>query len=192
MALHDVSTGTQTHWEIDPENTTVEFSVGKSRLLRVRGQFRRVRGSAVAYGDPHDNTQRVTQAFGGVPGGYSNATIEVEIDAASIDTGFKMRDWHLRTTEFLKVKRFPTLTFQSARVEDLGQDRLRVFGELTIRGITRKVALEATVEHRDSERAQITASTVLDRRDFKIGPKPMGLLVGNDMAVHAALVLRAR
>jgi len=186
MALYDhpqagTRTGSQTHWEIDPEHTTVTFTIGKSRLHRVRGQFRRVRGSAVAYGDPHDES-----------GGYSSATIEAEIDAASVDTGITIRDWHIRTAQFLKVKRFPTLTFQSARVEDLGQDRLRVSGELMIRGIARRVAFDATVEQRDSERAQITASTVLDRRDFKIGPKPMGLLVGNDLAVQVELVLLAR
>jgi polyisoprenoid-binding protein YceI len=180
MALHNhpqagTRTTPQTHWEIDPENTTVEFTIGKSRLNRVRGQFHHVHGSAVELDDQPNS-----------------ATIEVEIDAASVDTGIRMRDWHLRTAQFLKIKRFHTISFRSACVQELGQDRLQVFGELTIRGIVRKVTLDATVEHRDSERIQITASTVLDRRDFKIGPKPMGLMVGNDIAIQVALVLHAQ
>lgn len=185
MALHDhPQTGTltapQTHWEVDPENTTVEFAIGTSRLYRVRGRFRRVRGSVVEDGNPQDES-----------GGHTSATIEVEIDAASIDTNFKIRDWHLRTAQFLKVKRFPTISLGSARTEELGQDRFRVSGELSIRGVTRQIALDATVEHRDGQRIQIIASTVLDRRDFKIGPKPVGLVVGNDVAVQIALALRA-
>jgi polyisoprenoid-binding protein YceI len=175
MALHDISSTRQTHWEIDPERTIVEFTVGKSRLHRVRGGFGRVRGSAVTFGD-----------------GTGDAAIGVEIDTASIDTGFKVRDWHLRTGEFLGARRFPTISFESTRVEDLGQDGLRIVGELTIRGITRQIALDAAVEERDGERARVTAHTVLDRRDFKIGPKPMGLVVGNDVAVQIALALRAR
>ncbi len=175
MALQDVVTGTQTHWEIDPENTSVEFTIGRFPILRVRGHFVRVRGSAVAHA--------YSPAY---------ATIEVEIDAASIDTGIKMRDAHLRTAGFLDVERFPTITFRSTRVEDLGQDRLRVFGQLTIHGMTRQVVLDATVEHRDSEHAKITATTVLDRRDLTIGPKAMGLMVGNDVAAQITLELRAQ
>jgi polyisoprenoid-binding protein YceI len=175
MALHDISSTPRARWEIDSENTTIEFAIGKSPLQRVRGRFRGVRGSVLTAGDK-----------------VGDATIHVEIDATSIDTRFKLRDWHLRTGEFLGTRRFPTITFESSHVEDLGQDRLRVVGDLTIRGITRQIALDATVERRDGERARVTARTVLDRRDFKIGPKPMGLVVGNDWKVQIALELHAR
>jgi polyisoprenoid-binding protein YceI len=172
MALHDISSTPRARWEIDSENTTIEFAIGKSPLQRVRGRFRGVRGSVLTAGDK-----------------VGDATIHVEIDATSIDTRFKLRDWHLRTGQFLAVKRFPTITFSSTRVEERGQDELRVFGNLTIRGITRQIALDATVVQRDAESARVTAQTVFDHRDFMIGPKLMGLVVGNDVAVEITLVL---
>ena len=175
MALHDISSTPWTQWEIDPENTSIEFSIGKSPLHRVRGRFHGVRGWVVAPGD------RV-----------NDANVQVEIEAASIDTRFKVRDWHLRTGQFLKVNRFPTISFMSTRVDDLGQNALRVAGELTICGITRQVTMDATVAHRDEDRAQVTAHTMLDVRDFRIGPKAMGLVVGNSVAVQITLVLQAR
>lgn len=173
MALHDITSTPQIRWEIDPENTNVEFAIGKSRLHRVRGRFPDIHGSVVTRGDTP-----------------SDAMIQVDIDAASIDTRLKVRDRHLRGGRFLSVKRFPTISFVSTRVQDRGTDGLRVVGELTIRGITRDIALDATVDQRDGESARITASTVLDSRDFKIGPKAMGLVVGNDVAVRIVLVLR--
>lgn len=175
MALHDISSIPQTYWEIDPENTSIEFETGKSFLHRVRGRFHGVRGSVVTVGDRIDD-----------------AKIEVEIDAASIDTRLKMRDRHLREDRFLGAERFPTISFRSTRVQEHGPDGLHVFGELTIRGITRQIALDARVEQRDAEGGRIAAHTVLDRRDFKIGPKPMGLVNGNVVTIRIALAVRAR
>ena len=175
MALHDISSTAQTHWEIDPQNTSIEFEIGKSFLHRVKGRFHAVNGSVEAFGNR-----------------ANDAMIRVEIDAASIDTRFKLRDRHLHTGQFLGVNRFPTISFAGTRVEDRGQDGIRVSGDLTIRGITRQIVLDATVEQRDVESARIAAHTILDRRDFKIGPKAMGLVVGNEVDVRIALALHAR
>jgi polyisoprenoid-binding protein YceI len=175
MALHSISSAPKTLWEIDPENTTIEFAIGKPSIHRVRGQFNGVRGWAVAFGETADD-----------------ALIQVEIDAASIDTRLGLRDWHLRTGQFLGVERFPTISFTGTGVEDRGQNGIRVFGDLTIRGITRPISLDAAVERHTRDRARITAHTVLDHRDFKIGPKGMGLVVGNAVAVQLDLTLRVR
>ncbi len=173
MAVHNIASSLQTQWEIDPDNTTVEFSIGRSVLHRVHGRFRDVRGSAVAPG-----------------GGLNGAAIEAEVDATSIDTGITVRDRHLHNSRFLHTQRFSTLSFRSTSVEDLGQDQLRVLGGLTIRGITHDVTFTATIEQRATESVRIAASTVFDRRDFKLGPRLMGLIVGNDITVRAGLVLR--
>jgi polyisoprenoid-binding protein YceI len=92
---------------------------------------------------------------------------------------------------FLDVKRFPTISFVSGQVDDLGQGRLRVTGALTLRGITRIIALDAIVKRETSERTEIAARTTLDPRDFKVGPRAMGLVVGNEVAIRIGLVLRA-
>ena len=175
MAQRNISTSPRIRWDVDPENTTIEFAIGKSPLHRVSGRFHGAHGWVITSG-----------------GRVSEALIQVEIQAATIDTRSKLRDWHLRTSQFLAVKRFPTILFASTRVEDHGSDGVRVFGDLTIRDITQEVVLEAQVEHDDDERVRIVAHTMLDRRDFKIGPKAMGLVVGNDVAVEIALELNAR
>lgn len=173
MALHDISATPETRWEIDPEDSRIEFSIGKSPLHRVRGRFQGVHGSVVSTAD----------ALG-------NARAEIEIDAASIDTRFRMRDWHLRTGQFLNAKRFPTISFVSTHADELGQNTLRVTGDLTIRGITRRVAIDATIVRRDDKSAHIAAETTVNVRDFRIGPRAMGLVVGNAVTVQITLTLR--
>jgi polyisoprenoid-binding protein YceI len=175
MAIQGGVSDTQTHWEIDSENTSVEFVIGRFPIHRVRGHFGRVRGSAVTQDDAPDHS-----------------TIEVEMAGASIATGIKMRDGHLRNARFLDTERFPLITFRSTRVEGRGQDGLRVSGDLTIRDVTRQVILDATVSRRDGERAKVSATTAFDRRDFGIGPKAMTLMAGNDVAVRITLELRAQ
>lgn len=174
MALHALSSTTQTRWEIDPENTSIEFAIGNP-FHRVLGRFTGVRGSAVTFGDSIDD-----------------AMIQVAIDAPSIDTGLKIRDRHLGYGLFLDFEHFPTISFASTSLQDRGDGRLRVFGDVSIRGVSRQVALDASVEQRDDDRARLVASTVLDRRDFKIGPKLMGITAGNKVRVRIALALNAR
>lgn len=174
MALRTLEIGSRTRWELDPANTTVGFSVKKFRLITVRGQFSRVRGSVE------------------LPGAaLTDAVVDIEIDAASIDTGIEKRDAHLRTADFLDIQRCPTITFRSTYVDELSEDRLRIHGYLTIRGLTREVALDATLVSRDEERAEILAAVTLDRRDFGLTWNFLGLMVGDAVAVEIALGLHA-
>ncbi len=174
MALRTPEIGSRTRWELDPANTTVGFSVKKFRLITVRGQFRRVMGSIE------------------LPGAaLTDAVVDIEIDAASIDTGMEKRDAHLRTADFLDVQRCPTIAFRSTHVEELSEDRLRIHGYLTIRGLTREVALDATLVSRDLDRADIMATTTLDRRDFGLTWNFLGLMVGDAVEVEIALGLHA-
>src|SRR5439155_22885123 len=78
----------------------------------------------------------------------SRSSVEVDIDAASIDTRDEKRDAHLRSPDFLDVESYPTITFKSSRVEHAGRDRLRVIGDLTIHGTTREVVLDTTINGR--------------------------------------------
>lgn len=141
-------------WEIDSSHSGIHFSVRHLVIAKVRGQFSRWTGTLV------------------VPDGdFGRASLEAAIDAASIDTGVADRDAHLRSADFLDVERYPEMTFKSTQVEAAGSDRLRVGGQLTIKGVTRDVPLE--VEHpgqvKDpwgNERAAFTAKTSIDRRDF--------------------------
>jgi polyisoprenoid-binding protein YceI len=147
--------GQCTVWEIDPKHTLVEFGVKHMMFTTVKGRFTGVRGT-INCADEAD---------------AARASVEAEIDAASVDTGEEQRDAHLRSAEFLDAERHPTLTFHSTGVERLDTERLRVTGDLTIRGITREVALETTFNGMGKnpygqEVAGFTAETTINRKDF--------------------------
>src|SRR5687768_6759056 len=114
-----------TTWNIDLAHSGVHFSVRHMVFAKVRGRFGKFSGTV--QGDDRDLTR---------------ASVAVEIDADSIDTGVVDRDNHLRSPDFLDAAKFPKLTFKSTRVERLGDERYRVHGDLTIRDITHDVVLE--------------------------------------------------
>lgn len=140
-------------WEIDSSHSGIHFSVRHLVIAKVRGQFGRWTGAVT------------------VPDGdFGRATVEVTIDASSIDTGVEQRDDHLRSADFFDVASFPELTFRTDRVEPNGE-RFRLVGTLTIKGVSRPVTLEVEPhgQARDpwgNERAAFSAKTSVDRRDF--------------------------
>ena len=140
-------------WEIDSSHSGVHFSVRHLVIAKVRGQFQRWSGTVV------------------VPDGdFRRASVNVTIDASSIDTGVTQRDDHLRSPDFFDVASFPDLTFTTDRVDPHGE-RLQLFGTLTIKGVSRPVVLdvEPQGQARDpwgNQRAAFTAKTSIDRREF--------------------------
>ena len=81
--------------------------------------------------------------FNGVKGTFTlGQGVDVEVDAASVDTAIKDRDDHLRGPDFLDVKQFPSIRFKSAKLEAKG-DNLRITGELTLHGVTKPLTVEA-------------------------------------------------
>lgn len=115
-----------TEWTLDPSHTAAQFSVKHMKISTVRGQFDKLTGTVNL--DDKDLTK---------------STVNVTIDANSINTREPKRDAHLRSPDFFEVAKYPTLTFQSTKVEKAG-DKLLVTGDLTIRGISKPVVL--TVE----------------------------------------------
>src|SRR2546423_12438437 len=109
-----------TTWQIDPSHSTVEFSVKHMMFTTVRGRFKGVKGTIEV-----DETNP------------DRSSVNVEIDAASIDTGAADRDGHLRSADFLDVEHQPTITFRSKRVEGAAKnegDKFKLIGDLGIRG----------------------------------------------------------
>jgi polyisoprenoid-binding protein YceI len=101
------------------------------------------------------------------------STVTVTLGAASIDTGNPDRDAHLRSADFLDVKQFPALTFRSTGLQRLADDRWRLDGALTIRDVTRDVALDARYGGSGPDpwggtRMAVVATTQLARRDYEI------------------------
>jgi len=163
-------------WQIDPAHTGVEFAVKHMMISTVKGRFGDVSGTITL--DEAD---------------LSGSSVEVDIDVASIDTRQADRDAHLRSADFFDVENHPKITYRSRRVEVVGENRFRVIGDLTIRGETREVVLDATFEGRGkdpwgNEKAGFTAQAVIDRRDFGLtwnaALETGGILVGNEVKIN--------
>lgn len=166
-----------TAWQVDPGHSAVELSVKHLMFSTVRGRLAGASGTLLI---DESNPAR--------------SSVEMEFEAATIDTGQPDRDAHLRSPDFLDVANHPKIVFKSTAVDPLSQDRLRIAGELTVRGTTRPVELEATFNGRGSdpwgrEIAGFTARTEIDRRDFGLTwnqeLESGGVLVGHKIQVVA-------
>jgi polyisoprenoid-binding protein YceI len=169
------SAPTITQWRIDASHTSVGFAVKHMMISTVRGHFGAVDGTLRA--DPDD---------------WTRSSIEVSIQADSIDTREEKRDAHLRSADFFDVEKYPTLTFKSTRIEAAGSHRYRVTGDLTIRGVTKPVTLDVTEEGQGKdpwggERAGFSASGTVDRSAFGLNWNQAlelgGWLVGNEIKI---------
>src|SRR6266704_2383313 len=141
-------------WKFDPYHTQVEVSAKHLGMMTVRGHFAEV--SAGGELDP-EHPER--------------STVEATINTASIRTHNEQRDNDLRSSNFLEIDKFPTMTFKSTKAEHVGGDRFRVTGELTIKGITRPVTLNVVRygEFNDpmmGHRIGYAAETQINRKDF--------------------------
>jgi polyisoprenoid-binding protein YceI len=111
-------------WEIDPSHQSFEF-VARHLMAKVRGKFSGVSGAATVAEVPEAST------------------LEIEIDATTVDTGDATRDGHLRSNDFFGTEDHPTISFRSTAVRpDEGESHWKVDGELTIRGVTRPVTVD--------------------------------------------------
>jgi polyisoprenoid-binding protein YceI len=141
-------------WNIDSAHSAIHFSVRHMVVSKTRGRFTKFGGQLEF--DP-DNPEA--------------AKVQVTIEPASVDTADSQRDGHLRSADFFDVEKFPTASFKSTRVEDLGGDKYRISGDLTIRGVTKPVSFDATFEGSGKdpwggERAGFSGGTTIDRRQF--------------------------
>jgi polyisoprenoid-binding protein YceI len=157
-------------YRIQPELTELRFKA-TSRLMDADGTFRRFAGEVTV--DPKDaRTARVT----------------LTIEAASIDTGIRLRDNHLRSAEFLDVERYPSITFESVRV-DPADRRATVVGRLTIHGVTRQLTVPIEVELAETT-LLARGELALRRSDFGITYQSVLNPVGD--LVRVAFVFRGR
>jgi polyisoprenoid-binding protein YceI len=168
-----------TTWQIDPAHSAVEFAVKHMMFTTVRGRFKDVKGTIEVDEKRPDRS-----------------SVNVEIGAASIDTGVADRDAHLRSADFLDAANQPSITFRSKRVEGAMNkegDKFKVAGDLTIRGTTIEVVLDCQFEGTGKDpwggtRGGIRATATIDRRDWGLkwnqALETGGILVGNDVRIE--------
>jgi len=154
-----------TRWDFEPGHTSVAFAVRHMMITIVRGQYRNIKGAL--YFDPTEP---------------SKASVEVDIDAASCSTEEPDRDAHLKSADFLNCANHPTIRFKSTQVERTGFSTYKIAGDLTIRGITRPVTLDAYYYGPvdtpfNNTRIGFLATTRINREDFGVSwnaPMPSG------------------
>jgi polyisoprenoid-binding protein YceI len=164
------------NWQIDPAHSSAQFSVRHMAISTVRGAFSKVTGSVVF--DDKD---------------ISKSTIDVAIDANSVDTRVPDRDNDLRSDKFFDVAHYPSITFKSKKVEQVAPGKLKVTGDLTIRGTTKEVVLDVegpTVPMKDpwgNTRVAANATTKINRQDFGVKWNATldngGVVVGDDVSI---------
>jgi polyisoprenoid-binding protein YceI len=142
-------------WNIDPAHSNSSFVVKHMVITNVRGEFGKTTGVVTV--DDKDVTK---------------SSVEVTIDATTVNTRVAARDDDLRSPNFFEVAKYPTITFKSTKVEQSGQGKLKVTGDLTIKGVTKSVVLDVTgptdpiAGPRGEQRRGVSASTRLNRKEF--------------------------
>lgn len=168
-------------WKIDPAHSEIYFTARHMMISNVRGRFEKFEGVV----DFDENLPE-------------NTTVEVKIDAASINTREPQRDAHLRSPDFLDVENYPYLTFKSKRVEKINDNRARLIGDLTIRDITREVVLDVQYSGMSKSpwgalSAGFTASAKINRKDWNltwnVALETGGWLVSDEIKIDLELEL---
>jgi polyisoprenoid-binding protein YceI len=128
----------------------------------------------------------------------SRSKIEIVIQAGSINTKEAQRDGHLRSPDFFDVEKYPTITFKSKRVEKLGRENLRLVGDLTIKNVTKEVALDVAYAGQAKSpwgtvNAGFTAHTRINRKDWGLNwnqaLETCGVLVSDEITINVELEL---
>jgi polyisoprenoid-binding protein YceI len=174
-ALATPQTSTTT-WNLDPVHSVAEFKVKHMMISNVKGQFPKVTGTLTF--DESDLTR---------------SQVEASIEAASIETRDLQRDAHLKSADFFDVEKFPTLSFKSTGIRLVRDGELAVEGNLTIRGVARKVVFSVegpTPPAKDpwgNTRVAVSATTQINRKDFGLtwnaALETGGILVGDEVTI---------
>ena len=163
-------------WQIDPAHSSAQFAVRHLMISTVRGEFSKVTGT-VSFDDAD----------------LTKSSVNVSIDTTTVDTREPDRDEDLRSDHFLDVKGFPVMTFRSKKVEKAGTGKLKITGDLTLRGVTKEVVLEvdgpsAVVKDPwGNQRMAINATTKINRQDFGVkwnaNMDGGGVVVGDEVSI---------
>lgn len=158
VAFTSLQVSAQTTWKSDPAHSQVSFGITHNSISEVEGLFR-------------DFNIKIVSS----EANYSDAKYDMSVDIASVDTGIDMRDDHLRSDEFFDAEKYPKMTFKSQSVEKVSENKYKVGGDLTLRGITKPVELNVwyrgTNETEEGPVSGFQITGKVKRSDFDLGPK---------------------
>lgn len=151
-----LTTSAQETWRFDKAHSTIGFHVTHMVIAEVDGKFKKYEGTVKTKGDD-----------------FSNASVNFEVDVASIDTDNDKRDEHLRSDDFFNAEKYPKMTFVGKSMKKTGNDTYKLMGDLTIRDVTKSVTLD--VKHNGTikdpwgnTRAGFSMSGALNRFDYNL------------------------
>lgn len=157
-------------WQIDPNHSAAEFAVRHLGISTVRGAFTKVSGSV--------------QYETSVP---ASSSVDITIDANSVDTRVEMRDKDLKSDHFFDTAKYPTITFKSTKVDVTTPGKMKIAGDLSIHGVTKPVTLDVegpsppVKDQRGRMHMGASATTKIKRSDF--GMTQMTGAVGDDIDI---------
>ncbi len=162
-------------WNIDPSHSAAQFQVKHLMISNVRGEFGKMSGKITFDGK-----------------NFGTVKAEAVIDVASINTREPKRDNHLRSADFFDAATYPNISFKSKRVESIQGNKFTLIGDLTMRGVTKEIALDVEVSPiikgmSGESRIGARATGKLNRQDFGIkwnrSLDAGGVVVGNEVQI---------
>lgn len=168
-------------WQIDPSHSHITFTVRHMMISKVRGRFEAFSGSV--------NFDEANPA---------NTTVNIEVDLTSVNTRDEKRDGHLKSPDFFDVEKYPTMTFLSNRVEQIDAHNGRLYGNLTIKGISKEIVLEVTYAGTAKSpwgivSAGFSARGAVNRKEWGLNWNQAletgGVLVGDEINIEIELEL---
>lgn len=163
----------QTNWQVDQSHSSINFAVTHMLISETTGNFKSFNISA------NSDMQ------------LSNPQVDVEIDAASINTNMEMRDKHLRAPDFFDVDKHPSIRFKSTRFEQKNDSNFAIHGNITIKGITKAIQFEGKLNgivdnpHTKQKTAGLKLTSSVSRSDFGIGDP--GGTIGDEVRISINL-----
>jgi len=163
------------NYALDASHSQVGFAVRHLMVSKTRGRFSDFAGTVEIGENP------------------LASSVSVTVQTASVDTRDEQRDGHLRSGDFFDVEAWPTMTYQSRSVREVGKDRYIVDGDLTIKGVTQPVPLELTFEGGATDpwggvRIGFSAKAELDREAFGLtwnqALETGGVVVGKKVTIE--------
>jgi polyisoprenoid-binding protein YceI len=171
MSLFSIGAFAQTQWQVDPNHSSLNFSIKHSGISLVNGKFLDYTGSLTTNGDA-----------------LRDAQFNFNVQVASISTNVDARDKHLRSADFFEVETYPTMTFKSTKILATGKpEHFLLYGELTIKGVTKPVIFDVyyggTAKSDKGEKLGLKAKTTINRFDYNINFDPTAAGIGKDVDI---------
>ena len=164
-------------WALDPTHSELQFKIKHLMISTVSGQFNEFKATVETSGDD-----------------FTKAKVHFEAAVDSISTNNEQRDAHLKNGDFFDTEKYPVITFDSERMEKIAEDEYKLYGTLTIRGVSKKIILNTefggiTKDPWGNTRTGFSVTGKINRQDFGISfgavSETGGLLLGDEVKINA-------